>query len=394
VRLGWAAIIMIYSPLPLAFLGTLLAAVFEPPSGAWRGVFPMVIVALVLGAPLLAVVGLSVSNRQRGKLGAVRIEQGGLLVHSVHGRRSKRRTIPRAQLVGGVIVPLWQGRWSRLDLQIDGGDVLSIELDDDRAAELLEGLGLGLSQRCVSLRTCGPRPRVLWAALALLPMLFVTMVIFRVLAWPVCGVVLWGLGALTAPPTVTIGADGVTVRRWRRSRFIPYEAIQHVLHYGRLLAIELGDGDVIRLGSGKAVYAQAIAARIQAGRAARQTAGRPSAHGADLDRKGRPLASWREALQRVVGAAHYREAAWSADALQAVLADGGSSGERRLGAAIALREVDSEASARIRVAAETSARDALRVALETLANGQPDEDLERSLEKLSKTESNANVRRV
>ncbi len=78
--------------------------------------------------------------------------------------------------------------------------------------------------------------------------------------------------------------------------------------------------------------------------------------------------AWRDAFVAAVGGGTYRDVALSIDDLSRVLAAPMATAAQRLGAAVALRELDgSVASTRVRVAAEMVADPVLREALEARA---------------------------
>jgi hypothetical protein len=189
-----------------------------------------------------------------------------------------------------------------------------------------------------------------------------------------------GLGsrALTiwlARPSLTVGIDGVLVRRFGRRRFIAHDAIESVSHatgkvLGALPRLDLrlgsqvlslpivgwGDDDVAR-----------VTARIGKARSVAGTSEGPPT--AAFARQGMAIADWRAALRRLLSADRgFRQHRITADQVRRVLADPAVALEQRVGAALALREVDPErGEERIRFAAEAAAdrqaRDALLATL-------------------------------
>jgi hypothetical protein len=74
------------------------------------------------------------------------------------------------------------------------------------------------------------------------------------------------------------------------------------------------------------------------------------------------------------GATSYREGAWTAEDLEATIVDGSASGEERIAASLALRELDApRAQARIADALEACVDEELAVALSEAAEGELDE---------------------
>jgi hypothetical protein len=94
-----------------------------------------------------------------------------------------------------------------------------------------------------------------------------------------------------------------------------------------------------------------------------------------LDRAGRPLSAWREALASLLeGTRAYREEPIDRRTLVRVLADVDVPAERRIAAAIALAPQGGDTAERIREAAAASASEPLRVALERAADGTIDDE--------------------
>lgn len=97
-----------------------------------------------------------------------------------------------------------------------------------------------------------------------------------------------------------------------------------------------------------------------------------------LDRNGRSIRAWREQLARLAHdgeVATYRTGGLRARELAVVLLEPSAPAERRLGAALAMVDARIRDAAREIHAAAKDCRDArLRRALETLADGEVDED--------------------
>jgi hypothetical protein len=99
-----------------------------------------------------------------------------------------------------------------------------------------------------------------------------------------------------------------------------------------------------------------------------------------LDRRGRTVAAWREALARITHrSGDYRSSVLESADLAQVIEDVSAPAERRIGAALALAALpgDPELKLRVRVAAQASANETMRVALERALSGRLEEgDLE------------------
>jgi len=182
-------------------------------------------------------------------------------------------------------------------------------------------------------------------------------------------------GRMLGPAEVTLGADGV---RWRHGFSRGYAAWRDVSgveawHDQGILLRRRGSAPVI------IPHAQRDGGRL-AGvvallrRAWERATGSPRAPLEALDRRGRSLVDWRDALRALLASAAYRQGSVTPDDLAATLVDPAASAERRLAAAMCLHDAGSPGAAtRIRVAAEACASDDLRAALERAAEGDVDE---------------------
>lgn len=178
------------------------------------------------------------------------------------------------------------------------------------------------------------------------------------------------------PPTLTIGADGITLQRGFQPRFLPYRLLRWIERDGDDLVLLLVDDQRIRVTptSRDASRDDMVVERIR-GAAERARAQGGNATLALLDRNGRGVREWREALRALHGAPGYRASGLGAAELQAVLADPGASAERRIAAAVALAAQDPEgAVTRVRVAVEACADPALREAVESALRGDLDDE--------------------
>lgn len=168
------------------------------------------------------------------------------------------------------------------------------------------------------------------------------------------------------PPRLEVGNDGIKIQRHRHRRFISFDAIEEVHFDKTVLTIDLSDDTVERLEVSRenAAELRAVYHRlIDAKKDFAHRLGEP-ARVALLDRGGRSLADWREALAKHVVGGDFRRSTLSVDDVEAILAAPNASPEHRIGAAMAMRIADDDdAVRRIRIAAEGSANDELREAL-------------------------------
>ncbi len=212
------------------------------------------------------------------------------------------------------------------------------------------------------------------------------------LGWIVAAVALLAGMAFTwqtAAGRIVVGDDGVRLTRAPKSRFLPYadlravRRLQQLAYQGRsnqpdvyipAVHIVLASGEVIEVPmvSVPDETVSAVVSRIEAGIASASAASaRPT-----LDRNGRSVTAWRDALAKQVQSADFRGKARTVEELDAVLTDPTSRAEDRVGAALALRATGAEGAAeRIRVAASTSANARLRVALDAAAEDALDNEM-------------------
>ena len=177
---------------------------------------------------------------------------------------------------------------------------------------------------------------------------------------------------------VVVGRDAVRARdaagRWHE---MPTARIDRALERDGGLVLVLDDGAeaVFPAPCDLAEERAALVARINDVVAERRTAGAGSL--AALARNGRPLEAWREALASLLSQENYRHLAVSRDDLVAVLHDGTRSLEERAAAALAMvgNGQDARAVSQVRIAAESSANERVRIVLQEAAEGRVDEAL-------------------
>lgn len=190
---------------------------------------------------------------------------------------------------------------------------------------------------------------------------------------------------------MVVGDDGVRLVRAPTTRFVRYADIVGVsgarLRIGHPqpgqpdlpsmfipgVRLELAQRESVEIplvGVPEATIAT-IVARVEAGIALARSAGaRPT-----LDRAGRSVSAWRDALQKQVQSADFRSKSRTVEELDAVLADPTSRAEDRVGAALALRAAGAEgADERIRIAAAATANPRLRIALDATAEDALDDE--------------------
>lgn len=363
-----------------AALASVAAVAGTLAAGAWFARFGLpVAAALALAAMLLrrgrALAVDHISLRDK----ALRVEAGDATALAV----------PVDEVTAGWVVPRAEG--AEVELARRGG--ATVELAVEGTAEANEVLGaLGFDARRRSLRVRlgrswdGPLRAfgvLVFGGLQTLPLL----ALFA--AWLHLGSaarsLLFSAVALGAyvsasralgPPELTIGADGITLQRGFRPRFLPYRLLRWIERDGDDIVLLLADDQRIRVSptSRDARRDDMVVERVRSA-AERARSGSGSAALALLDRNGRSVRDWRESVATLHRAEAYRGHAVSVEELEAVLADPGASAERRIAAAVALAAQDRDAArTRVRVSLDACADPLLRGAVESALRGEIDDE--------------------
>jgi hypothetical protein len=371
-------------------------------------------IAMIYGFGALAVAGLG--GRPSAAPGVVSVADGVLHV-SIPSRRFTR-AIPLADVAQGHREPP-----DLVYLTTREGESFVVRVPDEAEADrLLGACGVRAAERALRVPLASAAARLPGGRLlasAVLASCFLALLLGALLVGFFLGrselvadgerlAGLLGTAALLLPPAllgyaavralarrqVIVGVDGLAFRGALRRRVIPFAAVSRVLRDRRGVRVELRSGrdlvlPTVRGGrswlstvpppdglvSEAEAQRNALHDRIVAAMALRDAAD-PDRSGLDrLDRAGRPLAAWREALGRLVAeGADYRQATLTRADLADVIGDAAAPAERRIAAAVALSaKANDEARARVRVAAQACADDDLRRALEAAAEGEIDE---------------------
>ena len=393
--LGISSIAIMFGPPLVSVVIRLLRAALGAPEG--ESYEPSIILSgwfiCTLLAPVLAMGSAIVAIPTiRGWRGPARVLVNAEGLTFERGE-SVVKTIVREQITDAVVVPAPD---PSLDVHLAGGNVLSITLPcEERGHEGLEALGFSPMERRISIRLASIQ-RMVAAGCIGLPVIGIVLaavsgalhdigmpkttseLVFLLVAFSST----WLLVRAQKPHEVVVGMDGVVVRRAFSRTYHSYADIEIVQAQDNELRWRLrGTKWFAAAAKGEPRLVQAAAKRIDL---ARRT-GALVEDGARvrelLDRKGRTLAEWRTALSGLLlQGGDYRNATVTEEALLAVLEDPGENRGRRIGAAMILRIAVPEAAPRIRIAAETSADDELRAALERAAEEELDDaTLERVL---------------
>lgn len=180
---------------------------------------------------------------------------------------------------------------------------------------------------------------------------------------------------LLGPAEITLGADGVSWKRGFSRGFIPHRDLASVdVWHGNDIVLRERSGETVLITHSRRDPAR-VAGMVELIRGAMaRIQGAGDSHLELLDRGGRTIEHWRASLRALVSARAYREAGLTREDLSRALDAPDATVERRLGAAFALVATgDSEALARVRVAADACASDGLREALLGIARDEINE---------------------
>ena len=356
-------------------------------------IFPFLWAMLVLGILRLAArLESPVALLRRAGPATIEVTSTGLRIN-VEGKPSV--DLPRAEVIDGWIEPLRQQ--SCLVLRLRGGRRLLIEGDDFAALRgLLAAAGASVQQQVfkVPLGTVasqygqGPVFHLLGPVLAAMFsfsgfVLLLSAMASRDTDAVFIGVVItllglgftWGLVRWATGGEAIVGADGITVRRLFRRRFVPHGEIETVVQtrlgvrvYTRGEPLDLPMRTFV---SDRSQSSAALVTRIEEARAESHRSFDVAALEL-LDRRGRRVSAWRDALARIAHhSGDYRSSVLESADLAHVIEDVSAPPERRIGAAIALASLpgDPELKQRVRVAAQASASTPMRIALEKRSAG-------------------------
>jgi hypothetical protein len=309
-------------------------------------------------------------------------------------RGGAMREVPRASVTSAYVVyrPFGTMQVPTVEIALRDGDSFAVRTEtDEQAQALVAALGFGPGAKSVTIDMGSPTRRLFHpllgvasyyiAILCSAPLILLTagmrhrpdppFFLGLVLA-PLMLLAYRFLRTLVRAPRLTIGDDGVTWESGRKKRFVPRSSILGIeqRHPAMPVSIHTDRGPIVVMGSALDIDRRAAAARIAHARISARQPGRERAP--LFDRAGRSLGEWREHLRRVLDDSSYRSAGASVDEASAVLSNPEATREQRVGAALALR-VAGEPPERIRVAVAPSADDALREAVEAVADERADD---------------------
>ena len=410
-RLGRAAIAV--------FVGGLLVGVARPLFEQLPLAYTMF--ALVNAFLTIASVGLLITSfivwfRRAASPGAVTIDASGIELR----RGGTTRRIERSKIASAYALTRYvRGAFaSTIEVELEGGDLVSFEVNgpiltahgdmthrvpsDEVARAIVDDLGFGRGKKRIHIALGSPARRLYHLLMGLVayyagsiaaaPLFFLFLSSSGGFSSALTGVVSALVMVLSyrffrglmRAPEVTIGDDGVLVRSGRKRRFLAGATITGVDHPSVALPLLLRssrEAPIAIHGSALDFERRTAVAQLAYERFLAPVG--PGDQGsAQFARGGRTLVAWREHLRTRVGDIGYREAASPTDIAAAALLSPRSTGEERVGAALALR-LAGEPPERIRVAASAAADDHLRLALESIGEVDEDVALERALRKLT-----------
>jgi hypothetical protein len=352
---------------------------------------PMVLLALAslmvfLGASVVTWINGNEPDPTKRKLRG----QGTLRIDDQHVSLEPLCSIPRSEIVSGLVVPF--SPWARVELQCRDGRVLVADVKSHGTAQqILQFLNLDASSRVAHVRMsqygkklslgCLTSVLTLLAAVVLVALMR-PQIANSVAVWILLGAVpIMSVIALIAlgESQLVVGRDGITVKQDASRRFVPYSALSNVhetVGNNLQLIYQNGKTELIKTGTLSIGRLRGVVERIRSAMALEQRI-QPGSHAEHLARAGRTVSDWRKDLRALLTArGDYRHVDLSPDELAQWVNNQNAALELRLGAAIALAESgDTQQLERVRVAAQACAREPVRVVLEQVAQGDVREEV-------------------
>jgi hypothetical protein len=370
----------------LVWLGVLVLLVGAPVLGL---AFGWVGATVALLASLASFVQAARVQSTRRDGGSAVLEPGALRITG--GSEEEDRVFPLSSIVSGYQT----GSDRTAVLHVTSGAQLVVRLESDEPARILAHTGVSVAQRALTLPLRGQFGAFTMGFVAVWPLLFAWWAVAAALHRSLGGYVFLAAVVLTALstalvvlrfgfPRVIVGTDGIRVLGGVFPRFVPYaniagvELVPPVYQHGKpSIRVVRRKGSPLELPTIAAPRdrVEGLARRID--EAARAHAGGGTRRLDALSRGGRPAAVWKQDVRRMALAPPtFRDQALGIDDYERVLADAATPPDQRIGAALALRAIDpAQGPTRIRVAADASADDALREALNAAAEGEIDDAL-------------------
>jgi hypothetical protein len=214
----------------------------------------------------------------------------------------------------------------------------------------------------------------------------------------VAGAIAFAVYALIARTVVTVGNDGIEVRRMFRKTFVGLDEIREVRAEKKALIITRTTGERISLAhaapiiepvgnfgaSDIAMERGLLADRIADALRSHKRRSQSGSALVALGRAERSPDEWFASLRAIgAGASDYRTRVIPVEELRRVVTDTTATSDVRVGAAIALRVADQAGAAeRIRIAADATAAPDLRTLLKDIADAGDDDQVHRQLQRI------------
>ncbi|APR76354.1 Hypothetical protein A7982_01701 [Minicystis rosea] len=376
----WLRRLALASALSPIALGLVEVATHVFPDDQWRAVWsPVVTWGPLTGIVLMLLAALVYAMTSSWTTtGHVTIDDGRISARTRGGFPLARAERPAS----GIIVP--HGSSARAELELSGGDTLHTSFTSiDEADRWLARLGLDPAKRAVVIAGAGPARTTLRAlgaavssvlasatALGMWIQRFGRLPTWAILPWLIVTVMASFLAVRASrPATVRVGVDGLVIHRALRDVVVSFRDLESVLSTSSGLVIRLVSGERIHVRMPDAEAREAIVHRVEVARL--RAGGGPALDGI-LAKAGRDVKAWRDHLRAWArGGSAFRSAPPSPDELESVLVDPGATDATRIGAALALKEI--EGVGRVRIAVEAAANPKLRIALQHVASETEDD---------------------
>jgi hypothetical protein len=355
----------------------------EPAFGPWATLGLGAFVACYIGSIALAYAW---KHWWRGRVGVVRADSTGLWIE-------EERLASRRDVRHGYLRHEGERAFVRLGRPLRPIDVEIADETEGRALLVALRLDAGRSVGAYTLSTGTSRSAwktLLGAILAIVTVTVLGPALRLGAAWHT--MVPWLLGlilvvsAISQVALVSIGADGLRLRRFlRRRRFVPFSAIESASTDDGEIEIRVRDGQRIKLPqqSGESLLYERIREQLavhNAGARADATA---------FSRAGLTTDEWLRRAGSALEDASFRTPAVHQDKLWRIVEDATAPATARAGAAVALRRaLDDEGRVRLREVADACAAPRLGVALEAVADEAGEQRLHGVLELLEDDEEN------
>lgn len=346
----------------------------------------------VLGAPAAMITSIVLSLRRKLRVDAIAAKDGALDLDDLG-----EVTRVGAARIQGAIVRASATTDREAEIALTNGDELLVRVKDrgpKGADDLVAGLGFAGAKRKTVVSLGGTRSP-LWSSLAAVVLGLVsaplgtcataaavpsvmdhtdTLLVFMGVAFVVITMI---AARVMTPQKLVLGADGVELHGAFRRRFFPRSRIFGVEKMRGDVSLLLRDGDVVKDVKLSAEDDERRNALVKCIRDALEEQG----HGHDprsalLSRGQDSVSAWRERVRKLAGPNEgYRASAIPVETLVRTLSDADAPADVRVGAALAIASSrDQAAKEQLRIATDAIVDEDLRIALETAAEAEADDE--------------------